>query len=201
MRGDSRTTMKNGAILMAVLSMAATGAWAQQKQADETIMDGPAKVRAEIRFAPVLHIELGSGATARDILKMEARSARDYREGKTARVHRQLKLFSIGTGYAVDAKVSAPHSAEDLGDLGDVFALCLVPPGEDFDYDNFHKIRLSPHMKGLCTGGPDGERELDAAYRIKQIAQYNTQAFNKLAAKDGGAKTYVIDVCYVIVPD
>jgi len=193
--------MKKRAMPAVLTAMAAMGAVAQQKQLDEAIVDGSASVRTEITISPVLHIELGSGPEARDVVKMEARSVLDYKEGKTARVDRQLKLLAIGTGYAVDAKIGFPHSEEEFADIAEVFSLWLLPPGEEMDHNNFHKIKLSPYIKGLYKGGPDGERELDAAYRIKWLQEYNLQAYNRLASKNRSSSTYTIDVCYVIVPN
>jgi len=182
--------MKNAAILFGLLSIAITGARAQEKQ---VVQGGSAKIRAEIAFTPVLHIQLGSGATSKtgeaDVVNIEANTAQSYRDGISRTVGKQLEVFSIGTGYAVDAEINAQENVRK------VFALALEWSGKLEDLKN-----ISPHMKNLYTGGPDGSRELDAFYRLRRISPENTRAFNDLLGKDGLPKTYSIDVTYTIAP-
>jgi len=181
--------MKNATILIGLLSIAAAGARAQEKQDP----NGQAEVRAEIAFAPVLHIQLGSGATSKngeaDVVNIEANTAQGYRNGITMTVKKQLEVFSIGTGYAVDAEINA------TGNIRKVFALGLEWSGKVKDLKN-----ISPRMKSLYTGGSDGSRELDASYRRRMIDRDNKQAFNDLLGQDGKPKTYTVDITYVIVP-
>jgi len=188
--------MKNAAILFGLLSMAITGARAQQEPAvpgGETDAGGRAEVRAEIAFAPVLHIQLGSGATSKngdvDVVNIEANTARNYRDGISRRVGKHLEVFSMGTGYAVDAEINAPENVRK------VFALALEWSGKLEDLKN-----ITPHKKNLYTGGSEGSRELEAFYRLRRISPENTQVFNDLLGQDGKPKTYRIDITYVIVP-
>jgi len=195
--------MKNATILTCLLAMAAAGAGAQEGHPTVepgkagAVVGGSAKVRAAIAFAPVLHIQLGSGATSKngeaDIVNIEAKTAKDYEKGISRTVGKQLEVFSVGTAYSVDAEVDAPKS------LYSIFALHLKDPGTPLppmsEVNNAWR-----NMTHLYTGEPDGKRELDAFYRLRMIYDGNLWAFNDLLGKDGEPKKYSVNITYAIVP-
>jgi len=197
--------MKNAAILLGLLAVMATGARAQQGHvasgAGAIPQGGPAKVRAEITLSPLLHIAFGSGPTAKDAINLSLNQTSHYENGRTWKVDRQLKVFSIGTGYAVDVHISKAFllSEEEASNLYKILALGIFETGKEVTFEDVKNV--SPVMKRRYTGGADGERELDVFYRIRLMADYNVQAFNYLASRDGGGKTYTIDLCYTIVPN
>jgi len=195
--------MKNAAILLGLLAAAATGASAQQslmKGGSGAILEGsPAKVRAAITLSPLLHIEFGSGPKAREAVDLDLKAAEIYEKGIAYRVDRQLKVFSIGTGYAVDVRIGNTLSKEEAGNLYRVLALGIFETGRAATTADIKT--LSPAMKSLYTGGSEGERELDVVYRTRRIANENVREFNYLAGKDGGGRTYTLHLYYTITPN
>jgi len=186
---------KKATVLIGLLVVVAMNARAQ------TSTSGPAKVRAEITLSPLLHIAFGSGPTAKDAINLSLNQTSHYEKGLTWKVDRQLKVFSIGTGYAVDVHISNALSLpeEERWNLYRIFALAILAPGERWTSENTKNV--SSVMKRRYTGGADGERELGVVYRVRMLADLNVQAFNYLASRDGGGKTYTIDLCYTIAPN
>jgi len=181
--------MKNATLLVAIVFAAMADAKAQQPSAG-IVQNGTAKVRAEVSFTPLVHIELGSGA---DHVALELKSVADYEKGVKQFVKNQLRVFAIGTGYAVMAEARAPKGQEDICK---VFAL-----DADSKEEGVRPRLLRPNEKNLVheTSIPKGFEDLHAAYVIKAMDEKNAQAFRDLFGKEGGRKEYNIDVTYTIV--
>jgi len=177
-------------MLIGLLSMAATGAQAQEELAGfETVASGEANVRTEVSFSPVLHIELGPGATSKDgdkdIVTLDLNTAEDYRQGVKKRVNRQLKVFAIGTGYYVNAGIDSDH-------LNKIMQLDVGTAGYELT-----PVSLLSNMRGH-GGAPKGAVELDAMYAIKPMTADNFALFKDLMGK---ARTHRVGITYTILPD
>jgi len=186
---------KKAKVAIILLAAAATGVRAQQDLMD----GGAAKVRAEITLSPLLHIAFGSGPNARDAINLNLNEAIYYEKGVAWRVYKQLKVFSIGTGYSVDVRNSNALSKEEAGNLYRVFAIGILPTGRKAALEDIRNV--SSNTKYRFTDRAEGEKELDVVYRIRRIADHNVQPFNYLAGKDGGGKTYPLDLYYTIAPN
>jgi len=189
--------MTNKAILIGLLSVAATVARAQQEP-----HNGRAKVRAEITLDPVLHIELGSGAHSKDgmpgVVSLDINSSESYRNGVPLKVDKLLKAFAMGVTYSVWAELSNDYSKETRGELYKILQLNVGRQDVNSRPTDASDDRLELH---ISHGAEDyGERELYGAFLIKPMTADNTQAFNHLLGEDGKPKTYSIYVTYTIAP-
>jgi len=192
-------------MLTALLGLAAVGAQAQtdklavQPDNKQIEIGGSAKVQANLTFFPVLHIELGSGATGKngtDVVNLSLNTAGDYQKGKSQKVSKQLKVFSIGSGYAVKAALSSAGGQEQTAALYKIFTFGIAPTGTAVAQKN-------PAAKvDLLKGTAEGLKELDAEYSI--LAANTTdriQAVNTLLGKDGLSKKHTVDITYSIAPN
>jgi len=190
--------MKNATVLLGLLAVAATGARAQDKK--DIVVGGRAKVRAEITFAPVLHIQLGVGAKNKesdaDVVQLDLNSAEDYSKGTEPKsVKRQLYVFAMGTPWSVDADLVVRGAKGNPSN--NLFYKILQMSLGAID----HPVKLvdaSPKMANIYNGKPSGFRHLDAAYAIKPLTPENIRLVNGLLGKDGQAKTFTIDIVYTI---
>jgi len=177
------------------------GAQAQtNKQATEPVkkgvqVSGQVKVQANLTFSPVLHIELGSGPKPGEV-GLNLKTVDDYRKGADEKKLKQLKVFSIGSGYTVKAGLSAGDK-EKTDALYKIFRLGLA-------LANAPKVdQKNPASNvDLFTGNPEGTKELDAEYWVLPAnAQDKIQAINTLLGKDGNSQTHTINITYTIAPN
>jgi len=199
--------MRNSAILTALLAVVAVGAQAQTNQLAtepdpdkrDIVVGGSAKVQANLTFFPVLHIELGSGATEKngmDVVNLSLNTVDAYQTGIYQKVPKQLKIFSIGSDYTLKASLAATPETEIRDALHKIVRFGIAPTGVPVQ-----QKRLS-EKADLLQGTPEGLQEMDAAYWILAAnSEDRIQAFNTLLGKDGMSKKYTVDITYTIAPN
>jgi len=194
-------------MLTALLGVAAVGAQAQtdklaaEPDKKEIQIGGSAKVQANLTFLPVLHIELGSGATnknsdSQDVINLSLNTVAAYQKGANQKAPKQLKVFSVGSGYAVKAELSTASGKEQTDALYKIFRFGIAPTGSTV-------TQKDPAAKeDLLKGPAEGSKELDAEYWILAAnAPDKVQAINTLLGKDGLSKKHTFDITYSIAPN